>query len=95
MYGANQAVKRKIFSRFVMRNATLPQITRFALGFAALFSGALITEAPSLSRRVCCLSCYPGLPLQYAHGHNAFPSSYDNQHLAYGPLNLLFEIRLT
>ena len=27
-----------------MRNAMLPQITRFALGFAALFGGALITE---------------------------------------------------
>jgi peptide/nickel transport system permease protein len=33
-----------IFRRYVMRNAMLPQITRFALGFAALFSGALITE---------------------------------------------------
>ncbi len=33
-----------IFAHYVMRNAMLPQITRFALGFAALFSGALITE---------------------------------------------------
>lgn len=39
------AVKEStIFTRYVMRNATLPQITRFALSFSALFSGALVTE---------------------------------------------------
>jgi peptide/nickel transport system permease protein len=44
-YAKIGAVKeRTIFSRYVMRNAMLPQLTRFALGFAALFSGALITE---------------------------------------------------
>ena len=36
--------ERTIFFKYVMRNAMLPQITRFALGFAGLFSGALITE---------------------------------------------------
>ncbi len=36
--------ERTIFARYIMRNAMLPQITRFALGFAMLFSGALITE---------------------------------------------------
>ncbi len=41
-----------IFARYVMRNAMLPQITRFALGFAALFSGALVTET---------VFAYPGL----------------------------------
>lgn len=41
-----------IFSKYVMRNATLPQITRFAMGFAALFSGALITEV---------VFAYPGI----------------------------------
>ena len=35
-----------------MRNAMLPQITRFAIGFAALFSGALITEV---------VFAYPGI----------------------------------
>lgn len=43
-----------IFSRYVMRNAMLPQITRFALGFASLFSGALITEI---------VFAYPGVGL--------------------------------
>ena len=44
-YAKIGAVKENtIFSQYVMRNAMLPQITRFALGFAALFSGALITE---------------------------------------------------
>jgi len=33
-----------VFTKYVMRNATLPQITRFALGFSGLFSGALVTE---------------------------------------------------
>jgi peptide/nickel transport system permease protein len=36
--------ERAVFSKYIMRNAMLPQITRFALGFAALFSGALVTE---------------------------------------------------
>jgi peptide/nickel transport system permease protein len=44
--------ERTIFARYVMRNAMLPQITRFALGFAALFSGALVTET---------VFAYPGL----------------------------------
>lgn len=44
--------KRTIFSRYVMRNATLPQITRFAMGFAGFFSGALITEV---------IFAYPGI----------------------------------
>ena len=43
-----------IFARFIMRNAMLPQITRFAMGFAALFSGALVTEV---------VFAYPGLGL--------------------------------
>ncbi len=43
-----------IFTRYVMRNAMLPQITRFALGFASLFSGALITEI---------VFAYPGVGL--------------------------------
>lgn len=47
------AVKEStIFSRYVMRNATLPQITRFALGLSGLFSGALITEV---------VFAYPGI----------------------------------
>lgn len=47
------AVKEStIFSRYVMRNATLPQITRFALGLSGLFSGALITET---------VFAYPGI----------------------------------
>ncbi len=44
--------ERTIFARYVMRNAMLPQITRFAMGFAALFSGALITEV---------VFAYPGI----------------------------------
>jgi peptide/nickel transport system permease protein len=49
------AVKEStIFSRYVMRNATLPQITRFALGLSALFSGALVTEV---------VFAYPGIGL--------------------------------
>jgi peptide/nickel transport system permease protein len=52
-YAKIGAVKENtIFSRYVMRNAMLPQITRFALGFAAIFSGALITEV---------VFAYPGL----------------------------------
>jgi peptide/nickel transport system permease protein len=43
---------RKIFTKYVMRNATLPQITRFALGFSGLFSGALVTEV---------IFAYPGI----------------------------------
>ena len=43
---------RTIFTKYVMRNAMLPQITRFALGFAGLFSGALITEV---------IFAYPGI----------------------------------
>ena len=43
-----------IFAGFIMRNAMLPQITRFAMGFAALFSGALVTEV---------VFAYPGLGL--------------------------------
>jgi peptide/nickel transport system permease protein len=46
--------ERTVFARYVMRNATLPQITRFALGFAGLFSGALVTEV---------IFAYPGLGL--------------------------------
>lgn len=41
-----------IFTRYIMRNAMLPQITRFAMGFAGLFSGALITEV---------VFAYPGI----------------------------------
>ena len=44
--------ERTIFGRYVMRNAMMPQITRFAIGFAALFSGALVTEV---------VFSYPGL----------------------------------
>ena len=44
--------ERIIFSRYIMRNAMLPQITRFALGFALIFSGALIVEM---------VFAYPGL----------------------------------
>jgi peptide/nickel transport system permease protein len=44
--------ERTVFAKYVMRNATLPQITRFALGFAGLFSGALITEV---------VFAYPGI----------------------------------
>jgi peptide/nickel transport system permease protein len=44
--------ERTIFNRYVMRNAMLPQITRFAMGFAGLFSGALITEV---------VFAYPGI----------------------------------
>lgn len=52
-YAKIGAVKeRTIFGRYVMRTAMLPQITRFALGFAALFSGALVTEV---------VFAYPGL----------------------------------
>jgi peptide/nickel transport system permease protein len=46
--------ERGIFAGFIMRNAMLPQITRFAMGFAALFSGALVTEV---------VFAYPGLGL--------------------------------
>ncbi len=47
------AVKEStVFSRYVMRNATLPQITRFAMGFSGLFSGALVTEV---------IFAYPGI----------------------------------
>jgi peptide/nickel transport system permease protein len=52
-YAQIGAVKEgTVFSRYVMRNATLPQITRFALGFSTLFSGALITEV---------VFAYPGI----------------------------------
>jgi len=44
--------ERTIYTQYVMRNAMLPQITRFALGFAMLFSGALVTEM---------VFAYPGL----------------------------------
>jgi peptide/nickel transport system permease protein len=50
--------ERTIFGRYVMRNAMLPQITRFALGFAALFSGALVTEV---------VFAYPGVGLLAYH----------------------------
>lgn len=54
-YAKIGAVKeRNIFFGFVMRNAMLPQITRFAMGFATLFSGALVTEI---------VFAYPGLGL--------------------------------
>jgi len=45
---------RTIFARYVMRNAMLPQITRFALSIAGLFSGALVTEI---------VFAYPGIGL--------------------------------
>jgi len=52
-YAQIGAVKEgTVFSRYVMRNATLPQITRFALCFSTLFSGALITEV---------VFAYPGI----------------------------------
>ena len=52
-YAKIGAVKEgTIFSRYVMRNATLPQITRFAMGFSGLFSGALVTEV---------VFAYPGI----------------------------------
>jgi peptide/nickel transport system permease protein len=52
-YAKIGAVKEHtIFGRYVMRTAMLPQITRFALGFAGLFSGALVTEV---------VFAYPGL----------------------------------
>jgi peptide/nickel transport system permease protein len=54
-YAKIGAVKeRTIFGQFVMRNAMLPQITRFAMGFAGLFTGALVTEV---------VFAYPGLGL--------------------------------
>ncbi|HRJ42390.1 MAG TPA: ABC transporter permease [Caldilineaceae bacterium] len=51
-----------VFSRYVMRNATLPQITRFALGFSGLFSGALITEV---------VFAYPGIGFLAYHAIRA------------------------
>jgi len=52
-YAKIGAVKeRTVFVKYVMRTAMLPQITRFALGFAGLFSGALVTEV---------VFAYPGL----------------------------------
>lgn len=52
-YARIGAVKEsKIFSRYVMRNATLPQITRFAMGFSTIFTGALVTEM---------IFAYPGI----------------------------------
>lgn len=36
--------ERKIVSRYVIRNALLPQITNLALSLGQIFSGALITE---------------------------------------------------
>jgi peptide/nickel transport system permease protein len=42
----------KIVSRYVIRNALLPQITNLALAFGQIFSGALITEI---------VFSYPGL----------------------------------
>ena len=42
----------RIVSRYVIRNAMLPQITNLALGFGQIFSGALITEI---------VYSYPGL----------------------------------
>ena len=36
--------ERTIFSRYIMRNAMLPQITAFGLTLGMLFGGALITE---------------------------------------------------
>jgi peptide/nickel transport system permease protein len=58
--------QRKVFGRYVMRNAMLPQITRFALGFAALFSGALITEV---------VFAYPGIG--YLAYHAILQSDYN------------------
>jgi peptide/nickel transport system permease protein len=52
-YARIGAVKEsKIFTNYVMRNATLPQITRFAMGFSGIFSGALVTEV---------IFAYPGI----------------------------------
>jgi len=54
-YAKIGAVKERIiFVKYVMRNAMLPQLTRFALGFAGLFSGALVTEI---------VFAYPGMGL--------------------------------
>ncbi len=36
--------ERTIFARYVMRNASLPQITALAMSFGLVFDGALITE---------------------------------------------------
>lgn len=52
-YAKIGAVKEQtIFNAYVMRNAMLPQITRFAMSFSGLFSGALITEV---------IFAYPGI----------------------------------
>ena len=52
-YAKIGAVKENtIFHGYVMRNAMLPQITRFAMGFSGLFSGALVTEV---------IFAYPGI----------------------------------
>ena len=47
--------KRKIISRYVMRNSLLPQVTDLALSLGALFEGALITEVAF---------SYPGIGFQ-------------------------------
>lgn len=52
-YAKIGAVKEStVFSRYVMRNAMLPQITRFAMSLSGLFGGALITEV---------IFAYPGI----------------------------------
>jgi peptide/nickel transport system permease protein len=52
-YAKIGAVKETtIFNGYVMRNAMLPQITRFAMSFSGLFGGALITEV---------IFAYPGI----------------------------------
>ena len=66
-YAQIGAVKEgTVFSRYVMRNATLPQITRFAMGFSAIFSGALITEV---------VFAYPGIG--YLSYHAILSSDYN------------------
>jgi peptide/nickel transport system permease protein len=47
--------RRKIISRYVMRNSLLPQVTDLALSLGALFNGALITEV---------VFSYPGIGFQ-------------------------------
>ena len=46
--------ERTVFTKYVVRNAMLPQITRLALSFSGLFGGALVTEI---------VFAYPGVGL--------------------------------
>jgi peptide/nickel transport system permease protein len=56
---------RKLLSRYVMRNALLPQVTGFALQLGLIFNGALITEY---------VFSYPGLG--YLAYYAVFSSDY-------------------